>query len=172
MRMVGLDRLACIGLLLLAAAGPAEQGQAPPPSAAKAKHAQHRPPHHARQPVASRATRPEAPRVATAPGFTPAPVPRLGKDRPGLAVESRTHAEPTLFDLGNKYQGDGYVYGSSPQGMDDRRAAKVPGVEVKVPLSSKSRSTLALPGTAAGRGRIRSFLTRRGLRASASPNPQ
>lgn len=133
MRMVGLDRLACIGLLLLAAAAPAEQGQAPPPSAAKAKHAQHRPPHHTRQPLASRATRPEAP-VATAPGFTPAPVPDLAKTAPVSPVESRTHAEPTLFDLGNKYQGDGYIYGSSPQGMDDRRAAKVPGVEVKVPL--------------------------------------
>jgi hypothetical protein len=53
---------------------------------------------------------------------------------PTSPVESRTHAEPTLFDLGNKYQGDGYVYGSSPQAMDDRRAMKVPGIEVKVPL--------------------------------------
>ena len=106
--MVRLDRLALLAsALLLGAAAPSEQGQGPP---RQAKHAPHHPSRHARQPVANRATRSEPPRVATTPGFTAAPVPDFGKTAPVSPVESRTHAEPTLFDLGNKYQGDGYVY--------------------------------------------------------------
>ncbi len=53
---------------------------------------------------------------------------------PVAPEESRTHVSPTMFDLGTRYQGDGYTYGSSPQAMDDRRSAHVPGLSLKVPL--------------------------------------
>jgi hypothetical protein len=45
-----------------------------------------------------------------------------------------THIAPTLFELTNHFVGDGYPYGSSPQGMDDRRAARVPVIVVTTPL--------------------------------------
>src|SRR5689334_14644253 len=122
-----LGRVACLVLpLLLAAAAPAQEGKVPPPR--PAKHAGHRPPSHARQQVAKPFERPDTPQVASQRGFAPAPVPDTTKTAPVSPVESRTHAEPTVFDLGMKYQGDGYVYGSSPQAMDDRRAAKAPGL--------------------------------------------
>jgi hypothetical protein len=120
-------------LLLLAAAAPAEPPPQPSPEPGPQK-ARPAPAKH--RPIAKRAPQPPVVRQSGMPGpaFTAAPVPNTAATAPVSPAESRTHAEPTLFNLGNKYTGDGYVYGSSPQAMDDLRAQKVPGVEVKVPL--------------------------------------
>jgi hypothetical protein len=124
-------------LLLLAAAAPAQSSPQPSPLASPdpGPHKAHPAPAKHR-PTAKRAPQPFALRQGGTPGpaFTAAPVPNTAATAPVSPTESRTHAEPTLFDLGTKYTGDGYVYGSSPQAMDDRRAQKAPGVEVKVPL--------------------------------------
>jgi hypothetical protein len=53
---------------------------------------------------------------------------------PPVPENRRPHIAPTLFQLKNTYSGDGYVYGSSPQGMDDRKAATIPGVTLSVPI--------------------------------------
>jgi hypothetical protein len=69
-----------------------------------------------------------------APGTEPAPVPNeaVNDVPPGQAPETRV--TPSLLQLHYPNVGDGYVQGSSPQAMDDRNAAKAPGVEVQVPL--------------------------------------
>jgi len=79
-------------------------------------------------------------RVGRQPEDTPA-VPAtaqpLGKPdltAPPIPENRRPHIAPTLFQLKNTYSGDGYVYGSSPQGMDDRKAATIPGVTLSVPI--------------------------------------
>jgi hypothetical protein len=129
--MTAMTRMVPLALVLLAAAGPVPQDQGTAP----ARHQTHRktPPRPAK-PVAAEPARTAPPRRDPGSAFTPAPLPNEAVTAPTSPVESRTHAEPTLFDLSRQYRGDGYVYGSSPQGMDDRRAAHVPGVEVKVPL--------------------------------------
>jgi hypothetical protein len=53
---------------------------------------------------------------------------------PAEPQQPETHFAPALFRLNNAYPGDGYVYGSSPQGMDDRRAATIPGLKLTTPL--------------------------------------
>jgi hypothetical protein len=45
-----------------------------------------------------------------------------------------TSVTPSLLQLHYPNVGDGYVEGSSPAAMDDRNAAKAPGVEMQVPL--------------------------------------
>ncbi len=72
--------------------------------------------------------------VALGEGYTPAPVPNPDMDEP-TSPENRTpHITPTMFPLTNEHRGDGYVYGSSPQGMDDTRALTIPGVALSVPI--------------------------------------
>jgi hypothetical protein len=139
--MTALKRTLPLALLLLGGAGPGQETQLPTsrppqqtqPSRGGPHHQAHsNTPHRTR--TAGSPARPAPPRRNPGSALTAAPVPNESVRAPTSPVESRTHAEPTLFDLGNKYQGDGYVYGSSPQAMDDRRAMKVPGIEVKVPL--------------------------------------
>jgi hypothetical protein len=67
-------------------------------------------------------------------GFTAAPVPNQDLTAPPVPEDRQPHIAPTLFDIKNAYPGDGYVYGSSPQGMDDRKAATIPGIKLSVPL--------------------------------------
>ena len=67
-------------------------------------------------------------------GFTAAPTPDPDLTAPPVPENRQPHFAPTLFELKNAYRGDGYVYGSSPQGMDDRKAATIPGVMLSVPL--------------------------------------
>lgn len=67
-------------------------------------------------------------------GFTAAPMPNADLSAPPIPEDRRPHVAPTLFQLKNAYPGDGYVYGSSPQGMDDRKAATIPGVILSVPI--------------------------------------
>ncbi|MBV9654550.1 MAG: hypothetical protein JOZ42_08300 [Acetobacteraceae bacterium] len=107
-------------LLALAAAAPAPH--------TKTHH------HHASNKQAHVRPAPRAPKVSRAEPATPAPLPNESVSAPVAPEESRTRVTPTLFDLGEKYQGDGYPYGASPQAMDDRRSAHVPGISVKVPL--------------------------------------
>jgi hypothetical protein len=130
--MTAMKRLVPLALVLLAAAGPVEQGQGTSPSR---HHQTHRktPPRLA-TPMATDPASPTPSRRDPGTAYTPAPLPNQAVTAPTSPVESRPHGEPTLFDLSRQYRGDGYVYGSSPQGMDDRRSAHVPGVELKVPL--------------------------------------
>jgi hypothetical protein len=131
--MTAMKRMVPLALMLLVAAGPVQQGQETAPDRHRQTH--RKPPPRPAKPVVAQPTPPAVPAPRN-PGsaFTPAPLPNAAITAPTSPVESRTHAEPTLFDLSRQYRGDGYVYGSSPQGMDDRRSAHVPGVELKVPL--------------------------------------
>jgi hypothetical protein len=96
--------------------------------------------HHAdRVRHAHRAISPPARQTAARPpaadaGTEPAPVPNeaVSDVPPGQAPDTRV--TPSMLQLHYPNVGDGYVQGSSPQAMDDRNAAKAPGVEVQVPL--------------------------------------
>jgi hypothetical protein len=107
----------------------------PAPTQAKA-HQTHRA-HHARHvrkaDLATAAAKPASLPAAIA-GTEPAPVPNeaVNDVPPGQAPETRV--TPSMLQLHYPSVGDGYVQGSSPQAMDDRNAAKAPGVEVQVPL--------------------------------------
>jgi hypothetical protein len=122
-----------VALLSLAAAAPQEGGQ--PRPAAKPqlhKHRPHAPAHTARHQPAREESATAARSART--GFTTAPMPNPDLTAPPVPENRRPHIAPTLFQLKNTYSGDGYVYGSSPQGMDDRKAATIPGVTLSVPI--------------------------------------
>ena len=65
--------------------------------------------------------------------LAPAPVPNRDIVAPTEPEKPRTHLTPAVFRLSDHYSGDGYVYGSSPQGMDE--AAMIPGIKLVMPLS-------------------------------------
>jgi len=110
-----------------AAADPAPT-QTPAHPTHRAHHAR-----HVRKPDPTVAAKPASLPPAIA-GTEPAPVPNeaVNDVPPGQAPETRV--TPSLLQLHYPSVGDGYVQGSSPQAMDDRNAAKAPGVEVQVPL--------------------------------------
>jgi len=123
-----------IALLLLCAA--CCQAAADPAPTQPPTHPTHRA-HHARHvrkaDPATAAAKPASLPPAIA-GTEPAPVPNeaVNDVPPGQAPETRV--TPSMLQLHYPSLGDGYVQGSSPQAMDDRNAAKAPGVEVQVPL--------------------------------------
>ncbi|MBN9563161.1 MAG: hypothetical protein J0H14_20925 [Alphaproteobacteria bacterium] len=121
-----------LALISLVAAAPQDGGQ-PRPAAKPQLHKSrtHTPTHTARQP--GPAENSAAARVNDG-GFTAAPIPNPDLTAPPVPENRQPHVAPTLFQLKNTYSGDGYVYGSSPQGMDDRKAATIPGVTLSVPI--------------------------------------
>jgi hypothetical protein len=94
--------------------------------------------HHARHVRRAAPPPPPAAKAASLPpalaGTEPAPVPdeAVSDVPPGQAPATRV--TPSMLQLHYPNVGDGYVQGSSPQAMDDRNAAKAPGVEMQVPL--------------------------------------
>jgi hypothetical protein len=123
--------IAAVALISLVAAAPQGDGQHRPASRAQL----HKPKTHAPAHTVRRApTRHESSVVRRGDGFTAAPVPNPDLNAPPIPENREPHVAPTLFQLKNAYPGDGYVYGSSPQGMDDRKAATIPGVTLSVPL--------------------------------------
>lgn len=65
--------------------------------------------------------------------FQAAPTPD-DAEAPVTREKPRPEGGPTLFVFRTQFRGDGYPYGASPQGLDDKYAVKVPGVNVTVPL--------------------------------------
>ncbi len=64
----------------------------------------------------------------------PAPVPNLDARAPAAPDPTGLSARPALFHLRRTVTGDGYPYGASLQEQDDRRAVRVPGVRLTLPL--------------------------------------
>lgn len=75
---------------------------------------------------------PPAGQPTTAP--TTAPTPNEWVTAPPDRSGQETSVAPTVMQIHYPPMGDGYTTGSSAQAMDDREAAKVTGVQVKVPL--------------------------------------
>ena len=120
-----------LALLSLVAAAPQDSGRhRPTPKPQLHKSKAHTPAHTARRAP----TREQSSIVSRGDGFTAAPTPNLDVTAPPVPENRQPHVAPTMFQLKNAYPGDGYVYGSSPQGMDDRKAATIPGVMLSVPL--------------------------------------
>jgi hypothetical protein len=67
-------------------------------------------------------------------GFVAAPMPDPDIGTPPVPEDRRAKLAPTLFRLTNDFRGDGYPYGSSPQGMDDKKSLTVPGVKFSLPI--------------------------------------
>jgi hypothetical protein len=107
----------------------------PAPSAASSTvHRVHPPAKaHARAKSSRRVASAVPPRPAPPPPDA-APIPDRDIQAPVVRAEDAPVASPTLFQFHNQYRGDGYIYGSSPQGFDDRHAVTVPGVNFSVPL--------------------------------------
>jgi hypothetical protein len=63
-----------------------------------------------------------------------APVPNEWVTAPIDNTDQDTSVAPAVMQIHYPPMGDGYTLGSSAQAMDDREAAKVTGVQVKVPL--------------------------------------
>lgn len=133
--------LFCLSLLavgLCAGSGVAAAKDAPSRPARSETRSHPRPTHHAHV----RPTKPARPQVQAnrvtsdrdARGFGPAPTPNQDLSAPSVPEARGPNVSPTVFHLNNRYAGDGYVYGSSPQGMDDRRAATIPGVKLSMPV--------------------------------------
>jgi hypothetical protein len=123
--LLALVTLPCVAL--------AQTNDKPAPVASHRHHARHT--RHLHRHSASLATVPAArQQPAAIAGTQPAPVPNedVSDVPPGQAPA--TSVTPSLLQLHYPNVGDGYVEGSSPAAMDDRNAAKAPGVEVQVPL--------------------------------------
>jgi hypothetical protein len=94
--------------------------------------------HHARHTHHPARPAPPAPPAvaqnAATQGTQPAPVPNENVDDVPPGQAPATHVTPSMLQLHYPNVGDGYIPGSSPSAMDDRNAAKAPGVEVQVPI--------------------------------------
>jgi hypothetical protein len=77
---------------------------------------------------------PVAPQSRPTPTDTAAPIPNSSVTPPIDNSDQETTVAPAVMQIHYPPQGDGYTSGSSAQAMDDREAAKVTGVLVKVPL--------------------------------------
>jgi hypothetical protein len=90
-------------------------------------------------------TRNTSPQAGIAPLKTPtpvtpavdrnsAPVPNEWVTAPIDNTDQETTFAPSVMQIHYPPQGDGYTLGSSAQAMDDREAAKVTGLQMKMPL--------------------------------------
>ncbi len=68
--------------------------------------------------------------------FTPAPMPDLDRSAPTQRAAARGEARlaPRLFHKQTTYHGEGYVFGSTVQEEQDRRATPAPGINLVMPL--------------------------------------
>ncbi len=99
---------------------------------AKHHHARHHHHRHADHTAAlQNLTRPPSPPVTAR---TQAPIPDETVTAPASSSNPSPSVEPAVIQIHYPPMGDGYPLGSSPQAMDDREAAKVTGLEVKLPL--------------------------------------
>lgn len=138
MRAVAMPALAVMGWMLAAAAPlppDAPAGTAPaahPRTPARSQpHRHHR---HRRQATEAGKVTAPAPGARPSDGLEPAPVPNRDVGPP--AAPAPTGAEVTGERLQIHYPpvGDGFLPGSSSTVIDNARAAKVPGVQVKIPV--------------------------------------
>ena len=90
--------------------------------------------HHRHHAATASLRPPPAPADHETADSQPAPVPNenVSDVPPGQA--HATQVTPSLLQLHYPHVGDGYVQGSSPAAIDDRNAAKAPGVEMQMPL--------------------------------------
>lgn len=133
-------RKLAMALLMLAAAAPTppEQEARPgKPVATAGKPAAHR--HrarHRRAPAVTpgRVTAP-APRPPDAARLAPAPLPNRDAAPPPAPPQSGAQVSGERLQIHYPAIGDGYLPGSSSVVIDNARAARVPGVQVRIPVS-------------------------------------
>jgi len=119
---------------LAAMQAPALAGQVPPAAApVTAHHARH----HAAHAKAAESLAPierQTPKPTPISNEGAAPVPDEWVTAPTTPALTETEVAPAVLQIHYPPQGDGFPLGSSPQAMDDREAAKVTGVEMKLPI--------------------------------------
>ncbi len=115
-------------LFLLVATEPADAASHSPKTGKQTHHPAHRAARVQPPTTAAPSSRSEVT------SFAPAPVPNPDISPPVEPENRRPHLAPTVFHLTNEYIGQGYPYGSSPQGMDDRHAAVIPGINLTAPI--------------------------------------
>jgi hypothetical protein len=97
----------------------------------------HHPRHHTRSAGRQAAVAPLTAPAPVAPAVdkNSAPVPNEWVTAPIDNTDQETTFAPSVMQIHYPPQGDGYTLGSSAQAMDDREAAKVTGVLMKMPLN-------------------------------------
>jgi hypothetical protein len=102
----------------------------------KPKAAHHKASHHDRHAATRHASLvpPAPPKAPAAEASNSAPIPNESVTAPPDRNDQNTSVAPAVMQIHYPPMGDGYTTGSSAQAMDDREAAKVTGVQVKVPL--------------------------------------
>ena len=123
-----------MAMLLATAAVAALPAQADTIQSTHRHHVYHRG-QHARRRVATLA--PISPQATTgkpASLETTAPTPNEGVTAPIDQSDQETSMAPAVMQIHYPPMGDGYTNGSSAQAMDDREAAKVTGVQLRMPL--------------------------------------
>jgi hypothetical protein len=99
-----------------------------------AHHTRHHVHHTARHQTALAPLTPVKPAPAPVTAQNTAPMPNESVTAPIDNHDQDTSVAPAVMQIHYPPMGDGYTTGSSAQAMDDREAAKVTGVQVKVPL--------------------------------------
>ena len=73
--------------------------------------------------------------AARPPAYAPAPLPNRDLNVPRqLTSPSQTTLSPTLFTQRDRYRGDGFSTGSSPQNEQERRLRPGAGFSLRMPL--------------------------------------
>jgi hypothetical protein len=67
--------------------------------------------------------------------FTPAPTPNTDVSAPRKSKQSKAELAPDLFRPRNRYDGDGYLPGSTVDNEQRQRAKPIPGMNLSVPLN-------------------------------------
>ncbi len=73
------------------------------------------------------------PQSSAASRFETAPTPS-DASAPVRQEPPQIDTEPKLFTVKTQFKGDGFPYGATSQGLDDKYQVQVPGVNVTVPL--------------------------------------
>ncbi len=120
-----------VTILSLLASAPALAQAADPAAPPHPRH--HHIRHARRQAAVAPLTTPKpAPQPVSADNA--APVPNESVTAPPDRSGQETSVAPAVMQIHYPHLGDGYTEGSSAQAMDDREAAKVTGVQMKMPL--------------------------------------
>jgi hypothetical protein len=84
-------------------------------------------------------------RITARSATTPAPEPNPNIGPPPNPPATGPEVDPTTLQIHYPQPEQGYTPGSSPGEMDDERADKVPGVQVKLPLQPNTPKPLPPP---------------------------
>jgi hypothetical protein len=122
-------------VLLLMAAAPQKQPTGPRHPAIKTTSSSKMPEISAIQPPqAPQPPQASVPQASVTERFEPAPMPNDDMSGPQIAQQQGARWSPTLLQPRTQFRGDGFSYGSTVQGVQERRVNPTPVMNLKMPL--------------------------------------